>query len=125
MANFINEIQMKFDEKVTVKDLVLLLDQKSNIDDINRLFSDFSHRLDLKTSLKSFEDEMRKQDEINSTLCSELCIGRWLWESGKLKNGGLSIPWEQQTVNTCVENFQWDPSDNAHIVLAAPGLYEF
>jgi len=23
-----------------------------------------------------------------------MCVGRWVWESGKLKNGGLAVPWE-------------------------------
>jgi len=68
---------------------------------------------------------MKKQDEINTTLSNETCLGWWIWESGKLKNGNLAVPWEVQTTNTCIENFQWDSSDTTFIVCQSPGLYEF
>ena len=35
---------------------------------------------------------LKDQASINETLCSENIVGRWLWQSGDTKSGGL-IPW--------------------------------
>ncbi len=67
---------------------------------------------------------MQKQNEFNETIGGESCSARWIWESGKLKNGGMAVPWEIQVVNTCSENFTYDSSDNTYVVCQTPGLYE-
>ena len=55
-------------------------------------------------------------------MCSENCLGRWLWKSGALKNG-YAIPWEYQTINTAPDNFIWE-KDKTSILIVNPGLYE-
>lgn len=36
---------------------------------------------------------MADQTTINDTLCSENCVGRWIWKTGMVING-YNIPWE-------------------------------
>jgi hypothetical protein len=122
--NFTREFDFKLDEKAQLKDILQLLDLKANSDDVNHVFGEIDRKIDTRLTFRKFEDEMKKQDEINTTLSNETCLGRWIWESGKLKNSGLAVPWEVQAANTCVENFQWDASDTTFIVCQSPGLYE-
>lgn len=65
---------------------------------------------------------MNNQALINESLCSENCLGRWIWKSGNIKNG-YAIPWEIQLVNTAPDNFLWD-KDKTSIVVVSAGLYE-
>ena len=65
---------------------------------------------------------MDNQSIINETLCSENYLGRWIWQSGKIKNG-YSIPWEIQSINTSPENFIWN-KDKTYIIINENGLYE-
>lgn len=110
------EFDFKLDEKANLKDVITLLDHKSNCDDVNHVFGEVEKKIDQRLSIRKFDEEMKKQDEINTTLSNECCLGRWVWESGKLKNGGLAVPWEIQSANTCIENFLWDSSDTTFIV---------
>ena len=59
---------------------------------------------------------------INDALCSENCVGRWLWKSGQVKNG-YAVPWDIQLVNTAPDNFIWE-KEKTNIVVVASGLYE-
>lgn len=107
-------------EKANLKDTLSLLDAKSNEEEVNRVAETLDNKIALCVSQKQYE----KQTEINETLGGEACCGRWIWESGKLKNGGMSVPWEVETVNTCSDNFCWDSSENTFVVCQTPGLYE-
>jgi hypothetical protein len=49
-------------------------------------------------------------------------VGRWYWKSGGLKNHN-GVPWEEQNINTCPENFLWEENKTS-ILTVAPGLYE-
>lgn len=103
--NMTREFDFKLDEKASLKDILHLLDSKANSEDVNHVFGEVDRKIDQWVLMRRFDDEMKKQDEINTTLSNETCLGRWIWESGKLKNGNLAIPWEIQATNTCVENF--------------------
>jgi hypothetical protein len=65
---------------------------------------------------------MDNQSIINDALCSENCLARWTWKSGKVKNG-YAIPWEIQTVNTAPDNFIWE-KEKTSISVTSAGLYE-
>ena len=59
---------------------------------------------------------------LTESLCAENCLGRWYWKSGELKNDN-SIPWEEQNINTCPENFLWEENKTS-ILTVSPGVYE-
>ena len=59
---------------------------------------------------------------VNEALCSENCLGRWIWKSGEMLHSA-QIPWEVQAINTCPDNFLWEKNKSA-LILVAPGLYQ-
>jgi len=69
-----------------------------------------------------FNSAMENQTIINDSLCSENCIARWSWKSGQLKKG-YAVPWEEQIVNTCIDNFIWE-KEKENIMVVNAGLYE-
>ena len=65
---------------------------------------------------------IESQTQINDFLCSENCLGRWIWHSGNLLNKTL-VPWEFQIINTVPENYFWEKSQHT-IVILSKGLYD-
>ena len=108
--------------KVNAEEARNLIDQKCNIDDVNKALTEVHNELDTKASLEDYEAHVSTQSEINQALCAENCVARWIWKSGDLKNG-FAVPWEVESINTCPENFLWE-QDKANIMTVAPGLYE-
>lgn len=108
--------------KVDVKDMCTLLDTKAGVDEVNTALSDVSRELDAKASTDELSRIVREQAVINTSLCAEFSVGRWIWKSGKTKAHG-GVPWNVQSVNTDPENFVWE-KDKVSIITVAPGLYE-
>lgn len=65
---------------------------------------------------------IKDQATINETLCSENIVGRWTWQTGDVKAGGL-IPWEGESANTVPDHFFWE-KDKTSILIIAAGVYE-
>lgn len=128
------------------KELVLLIDKKPNVHEINSLFIEnkqhkgfLEAEREYKTRDSSVEMVSREisrtkyeledkltlfihdQNQLNEMLCAENCVARWLWRSGNTK--GIAVPWEYESVNTCPENFLWEAGGTS-IVSVASGLYE-
>ena len=76
-------------------------------DDVERMVNDLAASVDDRVCRADYLNAMRSQTEINETLCAETCTARWFWKSGNLSANGCTIPWEQQQINTCPENFIW------------------
>lgn len=108
--------------KASVKDICTLLDMKASVEDVNQALMDVHKELDSKANHHEVIDHMNEQSLINEALCSENTVGRWIWKSSEVKNG-FAVPWEIQSVNTCPENYLWEPEATSLIVVA-PGLYE-
>lgn len=75
-----------------------------------------------KCNSEALDSMIETQTQINDFLCSENCLGRWLWQSGTLINKYL-IPWETQVINTVPENFFWEKNQYT-IVILSKGLYD-
>jgi hypothetical protein len=108
--------------KADIKDVCTLLDLKANSDEVCRAFADLTADLSLRAlagDLKAFTQE---QLLINEVLCTESCVGRWLWKSRAVTRSCV-VPWEVQSVNTCPENFLWERG-NTVVVTVTPGLYQ-
>ena len=116
--NIKNDIKVKADSKDIYKELK----NKVNIEQINKAFNDINEKLNEKTNNSDFTTAIDNQSIINDTLCNENCIGRWIWKSGKIKNS-YSVPWENQSVNTSPDNFNWE-KENTYIIINEEGLYE-
>lgn len=54
-------------------------------------------------------------------LCQNI-IGRWLWQSGEVRPGGL-VPWELEFANTVPDYYFWE-KDKSSILVLASGIYE-
>lgn len=118
----LSNMKTDLERKANIKDVCLILDQKPNIDDVNKALTEIHTELDTKASEDQFQLQVKEQNSINDLLCSENCTARWLWKSGSLKNG-FAVPWEIQATNTCPENFLWE-QENTSIMTVTPGLYE-
>ena len=118
----IEEISKELLSKAYIKDICSLLDMKAGIEDVNSALMDIHKELDNKISTQDHNVYINEQQALNSVLCSENTIGRWIWRSGEL-TGGFAIPWEIQCVNTAPDNYVWEPEASA-ILVVAPGLYE-
>lgn len=103
-------------------DLSRTLESKADVNDIRQAVRELNDTLDYKASGSELRTFVQDQEMINEALCGENCLARWIWKSGTLKPTG-QVPWEQQSVNTCPDNFIWD-KDTTGIVTLAPGLYE-
>jgi hypothetical protein len=99
-----------------------LLDYKANVEDVNASLQAVSRELESKVPAKAFESAMTSQAVINQSLGGEVCMGRWLWKSGKTKVGG-AVPWNVESVNTDPANFIFE-KDKASLICVVPGLYE-
>ena len=101
------EIRKKFDQlerdlnlKAFIKDVCILADSKPStsffyvdIEDVNKALKEIKVALDSKTSEDDLQDVVKDQSVINETLLCQNIVGRWLWQSGEVKAGGL-VPWE-------------------------------
>jgi hypothetical protein len=125
------------------KELIMLIDKKPNVHEINSLFLESKHKSFMEAEKESFskgseivsreisrakyeiDDRlsvfMRDQNLLNEMICAENCVARWLWRSGDTR--GVAVPWEFESVNTCPENFLWE-SGSTSVVAVASGLYE-
>ena len=106
----------------TIKETISMIKNKADIDDINKALVQIHEELDVKANLDQFKISMDNQAMINDALCSETCVGRWVWKSGQVKNG-YAVPWDVQLVNTAPDNFLWE-KEKTNIVIASAGLYE-
>ena len=69
-----------------------------------------------------YHNAMNTQALINETLCNENKLGRWIWDSGKLKNNS-NIIWDTQKINTSPDNYKLE-NDKSTIIVSEEGYYE-
>eukprot|EP00512_Aurantiochytrium_limacinum_P011169 CAMPEP_0171592056 /NCGR_PEP_ID=MMETSP0961-20121227/16622_1 /TAXON_ID=87120 /ORGANISM="Aurantiochytrium limacinum, Strain ATCCMYA-1381" /LENGTH=680 /DNA_ID=CAMNT_0012152283 /DNA_START=158 /DNA_END=2197 /DNA_ORIENTATION=- len=121
-------------DKVSVKDLCLLLDQKANIKDVNDALAQLSTQQSQAAASRAQRDEdsiipqetvrqlRREVDAIGEAMNAELSVGRWIWSSGRVLSD-RAVPWNIECVNTATENLHWT-KDSADLTAIMPGLYE-
>lgn len=108
--------------KANIKDVCTLVDIKASSEDVKKAFNEVHFELERKATSNDLSAAMAEQSIINEALCAENCVGRWMWKSGTLKSG-YGVPWEEQSVNTCADNFLWE-KDRVSVMAVAAGLYE-
>lgn len=118
----IEDMTKEIIQKAKSRDLISIAEDKASRDEMERLFQTLQKELLEKASSLEIKTALDEQALINEALCSENCLGRWVWKSGELKSSCL-IPWEVQCVNTCPDNFVWEKNKTS-IICVAPGLYE-
>lgn len=110
----IEDMTREIVHKAKVKDLAKLTEEKANRDEMERIYTTINKELQDKVSTSEIKNTLDEQALINEALCSENCIGRWVWKSGDLKASCL-VPWEIQCVNTCPDNFVWEKNKTSVI----------
>jgi len=110
----IEDMTKEIIQKAKSKDLINLIEEKANREELERIFQTIQKDINEKVSTKDIKTTLDEQALINEALCSENCIGRWVWKSGELKSSGM-IPWEIQCVNTCPDNFVWEKNKSSII----------
>jgi hypothetical protein len=116
------ELEDALAKKAEIADLNPLLETKANVDDVNRSLVSVAQELDTKATVQSLAVALKEQASINSTVYSELCLGRWVWKGGATRAGGV-IPWSTQSVNTDPSNLVWS-KDRMSLEVVLAGLYE-
>ena len=117
-----DNVKTEMDTKANTNDIIKQLKTKVDLEEINKALLEIHNELDKKNSIENFTNAMNNQSIINETLCNENSLGRWIWKSGKVKNG-YSIPWEEQIINTSPDNFIWN-KDKTFINVNNSGLYQ-
>ena len=79
--------------RVQIKDLCTLLDQKSNLTDVNKTLEVVQQEVESCVKRQQLTDALNDQALVNEALCAENCVGRWVWKSGDLQSPNL-VPWE-------------------------------
>ena len=62
--------------KANIKDMCLLLDQKSNIDDVNKGLIEIHKELDTKLNTNDYKTFLTEQSLVNESLCTENIVAR-------------------------------------------------
>jgi hypothetical protein len=88
-----------------------------SLDSLNKQLKKLKFELDSKVF--TF---IKEQSQLNEMLCSENCVARWLWRTGQVRPN-RAVAWDTESVNTCPENYKWQPGDCV-IVTVSSGLYE-
>lgn len=118
----IEDMAKELIQKAQAKDLSTLFEEKASRHELDKAFQALHGDLSDKVPVAELKTHLEEQKLVNEALCSENCIGRWIWKSGEAKSSGL-IPWEVQCANTCPDNFVWEKNKSS-IICVAPGLYE-
>lgn len=122
VKRLIDDIRKEINEKSSIKETLSIIKNKADIDDVNHALTQIHEELDIKTNNEIFKSAMTKQNLINETLSIENSVGRWIWKSGKMKNG-YAIAWDVQSVNTSPENYIFDKEKTSILIMSA-GIYE-
>ena len=61
-------------------------------------------------------------EDFRRMAATELCVGRWIWTSGKITYGH-SVKWSRQQINTAPELYLWK-EDGSGVVVVQPGFYQ-
>ena len=109
-------------QRAQSRDVTKLFEEKAGREEMERILETMNKEMGEKVSVVEVKASFDEQALINEALCSENCLGRWVWKSGELKASCL-VPWEIQCVNTCPDNFVWEKNKTS-IICIAPGLYE-
>ena len=72
--------------RVQIKDLCTLLDQKANLNDVNKTLEIVQSEVELCVKDNTLKEALNDQALVNEALCAENCVGRWVWKSGDLQS---------------------------------------
>ena len=103
--------------KLCNKEVLALIENKANIEDINRALVDIHKELDSKVEAAQVSGLLNSV----ATLQALSVLGRWHWKSGDLKANNL-VPWEVQAANTHPEGLLWE-KDKTSIIVLSTGIY--
>jgi len=117
----IDEIKKDLSLKSTHKDVYTIQEMKLSIKDFDKKMKELELVLDNKPNIHEINKQFSHHNEIIEVLCTENCIARWIWKSGKLK--GNLVPWEVEVINNNPNNFLLD-ENKISIILVIAGLYE-
>ena len=118
IADFEKEMLLK----ANIKDVITLLDEKSQGREIKTYSSLLAEVSKKCVDLDLYTQTIKDQAVINEALMAQNKAARWIWKSGKLKSGH-GVPWNVQVINTFPDNFVWE-KDRVNILVVQPGLYE-
>ncbi|KAL0228201.1 hypothetical protein RCL1_004344 [Eukaryota sp. TZLM3-RCL] len=118
----LNRVEEQLSKKSSITEMCNLLDLKANIVDVNKALSDLSEQISTKAPASEVLDAKQQTQQLANSLVHEMCVGRWVWKSGKTKSGH-GIPWNVELINTDPEIFKWE-KDRVTICTVLPGLYE-
>lgn len=78
-----------------------MLALKASNDDIDNAVRHLSREIRECAQREDLENAIEKQRFVNKGFSSNMCLGRWVWNTGKCRVG-KGIPWNVQTMNRCV-----------------------
>jgi hypothetical protein len=108
-------------DKTWNSDMVKIIDSKASVDDVNNILIQLHNEIDEKITKSEFKEFVDENGVILNTLCAEICIGRWLWKSGSLRE--KMVVWDEENTNTNPLLFVWETGKN-FILVEEAGIFE-
>ena len=109
-------------DKADSSAVIAMLEAKPDASAVQEQIMQLSRQIESKAALTDLSRSIADQRSVNDCIYGELSVGRWIWNSGKTKSGGI-VPWNVQTVCTQPDNFVWKKNTTS-ITTVSPGLYE-
>ena len=116
-----NSIILELREKTWTSDISRQIESKPDIQEVNKALISIQNEIDEKLNSDEFTKFVSENSVILNTLCAEICIGRWLWKSGELKD--RFVIWDEENTNTNPLLFIWEQRRN-FILVEEAGIYE-
>ena len=108
-------------DKMWTSDMVKLIDSKASISEVNNILLQLHSEIDEKLSSEAFTQFTAENSVVLNTLCAEICIGRWLWKSGNLRD--RMVVWDEENTNTNPLLFVWEDGRN-YLLIEEAGIFE-
>lgn len=79
-------------------------------------------KMEAKSGLEELESIKSTLMTLKQHVRGEICLGRWVWKSGR-PSGSQLVIWNVQAVNTSPDVFIWERNGDT-ITTVIPGLYQ-
>jgi hypothetical protein len=106
--------------KVNITELNTYLNDVLSKEQFNHVLNSLQNELDTKASDDYVRKAFKNQNTINTVLCRENIIAKFIWNSNQMMNS--YIQWNNVDVNSAPDVFHWEKNSN-YVTIRDKGMY--
>lgn len=106
--------------KVNITELNTYLSEVLSKEQFNHVLNSLQNELDTKASDDYVRKAFKNQNTINTVLCRENIIAKFIWNSNQMMNS--YIQWNNVDVNSAPDVFHWEKNSN-YVTIRDKGMY--